>query len=124
MTVTRIVITAILIASVISISLMQENAYAITVTPTDDPDDIKNALLAGGGGGIDPSSVIITIEGHSTTSGVSTGIYVNNSSGTYGIGDGIIISSGDVADYGDGPNNDPDHTTAYGVQLQQIKRLY
>lgn len=45
---------------------------------------------------------------------MSSGTYTNVS-GTYGIGSGIVISSGNVNAYNDGPNNSSSTTTAYGT---------
>lgn len=93
-----------------SVQYSTTNAYAISVTPTSLDTDIKSALLAGGGSGIDPSSVVVTI---SAPSG-AVGTYVNPSA-TYGTGDGIVISSGSVASYNDGPNTDTGFTTSFGT---------
>ena len=57
-----------------------------------------------------------TLSGHTNGLGAaSTGTYTN-ASGTYGgIGSGIILSTGNVSDYGDGPNVVTNRTTDYGV---------
>ena len=99
--------------STVSLS-SQINAYAITVSPTLNPTTIKNALLAGGGTGIDPTSVVVTISGNSVGGASSVGTYVNPTN-TYGIGDGIVMSSGNVTDYNDGPNLFTDRTTDFGT---------
>ena len=96
-------LTAILLATVGSIS----SVHAISVTATDDAATLAAALL---GSGITPTSTIIS--GQSLGGALSTGTYTN-ASGTYGIGDGVVISSGDVADYSDGPNTLPDKSTDY-----------
>lgn len=93
------------------------SASAIVVTPDDDPNNLVNALLGGGGAGIDLTTVTVTVMGQASAPGtppaLSTGTYTN-ASNTYGIGDGILISSGSVADYGDGPNTSDSQTTGYG----------
>lgn len=95
------------------------SASAIVVTPTLDATTLGNALLGGGGAGIDLTSVSVSVSGQSQTgpggpTSVSAGTFTN-ASGTYGIGDGIVISSGNAGDYGDGPNTSPSKTTIYGV---------
>lgn len=80
-------------------------AHAIVVTPTQSTLALENALLGGGGTGIVVTSV--TLNGHrldfpglvQTSSGTYT-----NTSGTYGIGSGVVLSTGAVEEYGDGPN--------------------
>lgn len=92
------------------------SASAIVVTPTLDATTLVNALLGGGGAGIDLTTVTVSVSGQSLagTPAVSAGTYTN-ASGTYGIGDGIVISSGDAGDYSDGPNTSGSNTTIYGV---------
>jgi hypothetical protein len=82
-------------------------AYAITITVNTDPDQLAAALTAGNTGLVVNS---VTLSGHATSSGT-----YSNPSGTYGIGPGIVIASGDVGDYGDGPNTSGSNTTSYGV---------
>lgn len=89
-------------------------AWAIDVTPTLDATALATALLAGGGTGIAPGSVSLNVSGMDDGVDLSAGVYTN-ASGTYGIGSGIMISTGGVANYGDGPNTVPNFTTAYGA---------
>jgi hypothetical protein len=56
----------------------------------------------------------VTLSGHSKTGATSSGTYTN-ASGTYGIGNGLVLSTGNVSDYGDGPNNSTRKGTEYGV---------
>lgn len=100
---------AVLLLSAVS-STQLKSAHAITVTQTDDANALINALLGGGGAGIDLSSVTVELEGESG----QFGTFVNPTS-TYGIGDGIVLSTGDVDDYNDGPNTDSGNTTHYGT---------
>lgn len=95
-------------------------SQAITITPTNNVTALVNALIAGN------SSIVVTnatLQGQSLPTGqVSTGTFTNLS-GTYpengvGIGQksgGIVISTGDVADYADGPNTSSSTSTSYGV---------
>ena len=88
-------------------------SHALLVTPNTDAGDLIDALLTGGAG-IDASSVSATLSSQSSADAVSSGTYTNDS-GTYGIGPGIIFSSGDVSDYSDGPNDVDDNTTVFDV---------
>jgi hypothetical protein len=86
-------------------------AQALAITPTNNTAAISAAITAGNVGLIIDS---ITVSSNGTGATLSVGTYTNVS-GTYGIGDGVVISSGAVADYGDGPNTATNNTTAYGV---------
>jgi hypothetical protein len=92
-------------------------ARAITVTPTQNTTTLVNALLGGGGTGIVVTGV--TLSGHTQNSfenpgqiETSSGTYVNPS-GTYGIGAGVVLSTGAVQHYGDGANTSDQFQTAY-----------
>jgi len=104
----RLLLSVAALIVVIAVSSIPSNVYAITVTQTTDVDTIKNALLTGLG--IDMDSVVITLEGDP----LQFGTFVNPTT-TYGIGDGVVMSSGNVNHYNDGPNTSPDWTTGYGV---------
>ncbi len=82
-------------------------AQAISVTQTDALNTLANALTAGNGG---ISVTSISVNGQPTQFGTFT-----NASGTYGIGSGVVISTGNVKDYGDGNNTQTNKTTDYGV---------
>ena len=90
------------------------SASAIVITPTLDATTLGNALLGGGGAGIDLTTVSVSVSGQTSGSAISAGTFTN-ASNTYGIGPGIVISSGDAADYGDGPNTSGGNTTVFGV---------
>lgn len=103
------------------------SAYAITVTGTLDANTLKNSLFFGGGAGIDLSTVVLTVSGHTISlpppgdyyvdggGGPSAGTYTNPIGGTYGLPPvGIVISSGAVGDYGDGPDTLISFSTGYG----------
>lgn len=84
-------------------------AHAIAIAPNTDALSLASALL-GGGNGIQITGA--TLSGHSADGAVTSGTFTN-SSGTYGIGSGIVLSTGDVADYGDGPNQSMQNATVY-----------
>jgi hypothetical protein len=87
----------------------------ISVTPTDDANTLLNALLGGGGGGIVVTNV--TLQGHMLDTGESsTGLFQINGENAYQLErGGIIISTGDVANYESGPNTSTGNTTSFGV---------
>jgi len=87
-------------------------SHAIVITGETNATVLANTVATGGGLTVISSS----LQGHgSAASGaVSSGTYTN-ASNTYGIGPGIVISSGDVNDYNDGPNLSSSNTTAYNV---------
>jgi hypothetical protein len=77
------------------------------ITPTLDATTLGNALLGGGGVGIDLTSVVITVSGNTSGNGASAGTYTNATE--YGIANGIIIGSGNVDMFG------TSNTTSYGT---------
>lgn len=83
---------------------------AISITTETNATNLVNALLAGGGSGIDLTSVTATLSGFSTSSGTYT-----NASNTYGIGPGIVLSSGNVNNYNDGPNTIGSQSTSFAT---------
>jgi len=88
-------------------------ARAITVTATQNATTLVNALLGAGGTGIVVTGA--TLSGHTQnfeSVETSSGTYVNPSS-TYGIGAGVVLSTGAVERYGDGPNLADDTSGAY-----------
>jgi hypothetical protein len=112
-------------------------AHAITVTSTQDTNALIGALLGGGGTGIHVTGV--TLAGHQDTIDLGTpefplqatltssGTYTN-ASGTYGIGAGVVLSTGGVegasimgtqfiAGYGDGSNTSEANGWAFGATL-------
>jgi len=87
-------------------------AQAILITQDTDATSLANALTAGSTGFTLGSA---SLQGQDNGNGaVSSGTYTN-ASGTYGIGSGIVLSSGNVSDYADGPNNETGRTTNYGT---------
>ena len=78
-------------------------ANAIVVTSDTVAAFLATALLASGTGiSVTSSSLSGFTSGALTSSGTYT-----NASGTYGIGAGVILSSGAVGDFADGPNTSP-----------------
>ncbi len=88
-------------------TLASSAAQAISVTQTNDLTALKNAITAGNGGIVINS---ISISGQLGQFGTYT-----NLSGTYGIGSGIVISTGNVNDYNTGANTSAEKTTVYGI---------
>lgn len=107
-------------------------AHGITITAADDSTTLVNALLAGAGSGIAVTGMtfsgqqqtVFPVNSPETSSGT-----FSNTSGTYGIGPGIVFTTGAVEErsytdpdsnlavtasgYGDGPNRVTDNSTAY-----------
>lgn len=54
-----------------------------------------------------------SLSGQTSGGAVSSGTYTNGS-GAYGVGSGVIRSSDNVSDYGDGANTAPGFTTNFG----------
>ena len=77
-------------------------AAALSIVPTSDEAVLQDAIF-GNLAGLTVTS--FSVSGHALLplGERSTGTYTN-ASGTYGIGRGVVISTGDVAAYGDGPN--------------------
>ena len=87
--------------------------HAIVITADTDANSLATAVTSGGG--LTVISASLSGHGSVATGGpVSSGTYTN-ASGTYGIGPGIVISSGDVNEYNDGPNLTSGNTTIFGV---------
>jgi uncharacterized repeat protein (TIGR01451 family)/uncharacterized delta-60 repeat protein len=87
----------------------------LTITPSTNAADLANAVLAPGSSGLRITSV--NLLAHQNGGATSSGLYaVGAPPVPYGINaPGIIISTGDVSDYGAGPNTSTGNTTAFGV---------
>lgn len=85
-------------------------AQALSVTAETEASALASSL-AGPGVTVTNSSLSGQDNGGGT---VSTGTYTN-ASGTYSIGSGVVISTGNVLDYEDGPNAQTGRTTGYGT---------
>lgn len=92
-------------------------AHALDVTNDTNAASLAAAVTAAGGGGL---TVVgsPTLSGHATSSGTYT-----NATGTYSIGPGIVLSTGNVNDYGNGPNTVGDKTTGYFVAATAAQEL-
>lgn len=89
------------------LALSAAPAVALGISPTSDATALANTLF-------------LNIPGLQVTDAElfgeagQAGTY-NNATGTYGLpNNGIVLSSGNVADYGDGPNNDTGTSTSFG----------
>ncbi len=90
-------------------------SHAIAITGDNNATSLANALTAGATG---LTVVNATLSGNGSPTGgpISSGTYTN-ATNTYGIGDGIVISSGNVLNYNDGPNLSTGTSTGYGVAV-------
>jgi uncharacterized repeat protein (TIGR01451 family) len=106
---------SVVVQTTVSVSLA---GSSITVTPNDSAMALAAALTGPDVVGIRINDA--TLLGHSLPGGegeedaLSSGVF--NSTSIYGSGQnlsGVILSTGDVADYASGPNSKPDNGTAY-----------
>jgi hypothetical protein len=90
---------------------------AIVVTATQDTNSLVSALLGSGGSGVIVTGV--SLSGYRQDSFEFPGAFetssgtFTNASGTYGIGPGVMLSTGAVETYGDGPNLFEDWSTTF-----------
>jgi len=91
--------------------LVTSGASAISVTVNTNATQLADMVTQFGGAGINVTGA--TLSGHSSSSGTYT-----NDSGTYStaLGPGIILSTGSVSNYADGPNTSGSFTTNWGTQ--------
>ncbi|HEU4430146.1 MAG TPA: choice-of-anchor L domain-containing protein, partial [Myxococcota bacterium] len=96
-----------------SLALAAGPASAISVVPTSDETALQNAIF-GSLAGLTVTD--FSVSGHTEmfSGDQSTGTYTN-ASGTYGIGPGVVISTGHAGNYGDGPNAEGGLSTAYFI---------
>lgn len=92
--------------------LLLQPVQAIVVTPDANVSNLVSALVSGAG--ISVISATLWYQDDGTGTVLSTGTFTNLS-GTYGIPAGIVLSTGNVAHYSDGPNTSDNNGTAYGV---------
>ncbi|WP_295047579.1 choice-of-anchor L domain-containing protein [uncultured Paracoccus sp.] len=92
-------------------------AHAISVTPTNDAFALANTLFLNLPG-LQVTGATLSGQFGQDTLGQDfgqAGVYTNLS-GTYGLPNaGLVLSSGNVADYGDGPNTSTGKSTAFGI---------
>lgn len=92
-------------------SLLAANAaHAIVATINTDANSLAAAASAGATGFTVNSA---SLSGRVAAGAASTGTFTN-ASGTYNIGSGILLSTGNVLDYGDGPNSNVAKSRIYG----------
>jgi RHS repeat-associated protein/uncharacterized delta-60 repeat protein len=89
----------------------------LSIVPDASAGDLVKALVAKGGTGLQITNANVQYQalqiGDETA--LSTGIFVNDSP-TYSLPNyGIVLSTGNVADYGSGPNQWDSNTTPYGT---------
>ena len=103
-------------------SFPRQQAFAIDIAPDTDVANLLNALLGGGGAGIDLATVSGSLSANQDSIITSSGTYVNPTN-TYGIGPGIVLSTGNVVSYNDGPNTDEGFTYGYFVPATPSQEL-
>lgn len=96
-----------------AIVLLPAAAQALTITPTSDAFGLANTLFLNSGG------VSVTSTGIVSGSFGQFGTY-QNAAGTYGLPvTGIVLSSGNVSDYGAGPNTSSATTTGFDIEATE-----
>lgn len=103
-----------LLAAVLVCTLaMAPAARALVVTPTSNLSTLLSALVNGGTG---LTIVGASLDYRSSGSALSVGTFTNNRIDIYGgIARGIVLSTGNAADYSAGPNNRMNNTTDFGA---------
>lgn len=96
-----------------AIAFLPATAQALTITPTSDAAGLAGTLFLNTGG------VSVTSTGIVSGSFGQFGTY-QNAAGTYGLPvTGIVLSSGNVSDYGAGPNTSGSTTTGFGISATE-----
>jgi len=95
--------TSLFLTIIFLMTIPPSRVYAILVFQEDDPETLLSAFLSGG------SASNASVSGDS----YATGIYTN-ASGLWGLSPGIVLSSGNVEDYSDGPNTSGSFSTDFG----------
>src|SRR5262245_3648444 len=101
-------------------SLFAANAAHAIVTTIDTNANSLAAAVSANAQGFTVNSA--TLSGHSNTAGAASSGTYTNASATYKIGAGIVLSTGDVMDYADGPNNNTATTTGYNVNANAAQQ--
>lgn len=103
---------SILGSAVVFSSALAGAAHAINITPTSDPFALANTLFLNASG-LTIQSATLSSAASVAGFGDQAGTYMNPQ-GTYGLPNvGIALSTGNVADYATGPNNETGTTTAF-----------
>jgi len=107
----------------LSLGLCASVVNAIEVTGSGNAGSLSGALNIDSGISITSSNLSYQalFDGAGQRTAISSGTYTNNS-GVYGIADGVIFSTGDVADYGDftGTDNSGETSTIYAADSTDI----
>jgi len=91
-------------------------AFADAVTLNTNAIQLANAVTAGNTG---VNVTNATLQGQTSGGAASTGTFTN----IYGLASGAVISTGNAADYGSGPNTSDFTTTAYGVSATAAQNV-
>ena len=97
---------------------ISSTSHALAITPDTNAMSLATTLTASGG------LIVISasLQGQNYDAAtVSSGTYTN-ATGTYGIGPGIILSTGAVSDYGDGANVEAFRSMNYGIPATDEQR--
>ena len=122
------------LAVAIAFGVASSGAQAITITSSQDVNGLVNALLAGANTGIlvtgstlSGHTAAVTLSGAPLGSFTSSGTYTN-ASNTYGIGPGVVLSTGGVEGvsfqgsglpgYEDGPNTTENNGLPFGSDFE------
>ncbi|MDH5218434.1 MAG: PEP-CTERM sorting domain-containing protein [Gammaproteobacteria bacterium] len=97
--------------------VMCGSANAIVITTDNDANNLGSALLGGG-----VTVISTTLNGQNAGAAVSSGTFTNVDN-TYGIGAGIVLSTGDVRDYASGANTVINKSTDYGTNATAAQEL-
>lgn len=93
----------------------------LTITPTTNVNSLV-AAITGGATGIQVKRAVL--QAHRRGQRMSSGLF--NSANTFGSGlalSGVVLSTGNVSDYGSGPNTDTGFTTAYDQRATDEQEL-
>ena len=85
-------------------------AFADAVTLNTNANQLAAAVTSGNTG-VTVTSATLSGQSNAISGAASTGTFTN----IYGLGSGAVISTGNAAAYGSGPNTSPGATTDYGV---------
>ena len=106
----RVVLVSACLVGTLSFST---SGHAISITQNTSALGLAAAVTSGASG---LTVTGATLSGNTNALGAASSGTYTNASGTYNsIGPGIILSTGNVSDYGDGPNTVIDRSTDYGM---------
>lgn len=93
-----------------AMALAGQASAAISTSVETNALNLANALFAGSGFTINSA----TLSGHSGGGGASSGLFSAGANAYNLSGNGVVLSSGDVLDYGSGPNTSGSFSTNWG----------